>query len=229
MIFPNLELEDIVQVGDKTRLNAGETFATPDEADISLIEIDPGTGSFFNVTEKRYLDYAYATDGVMTVTVRVTTDGLPVTVSQSITIISEADDKLFSTDAQLVPREPKILRWVAEGRNSFKDVHREAQRRILSHFDENGKWDEDGERLTKDDVTDITEFSEWSKFLTLQLIFEGRSNATDDIFHEKAERYRIKAEFARDRKKFRIDRTNDGNTTEEEDNFESRSVRILRT
>jgi len=44
MIFPNLELEAIVQLGDRTRLSALKSFVTQNEAAISLVQINTGTG-----------------------------------------------------------------------------------------------------------------------------------------------------------------------------------------
>jgi hypothetical protein len=51
MIFPLVESEPIVQVSDKTRLSAVKSFKSNDEPAISLVEIEPESGSgFINVT-----------------------------------------------------------------------------------------------------------------------------------------------------------------------------------
>ena len=213
MIFPTLELEQTLQVDDRTRLSAEKSYITPDENAITLIEIEPEAGSgFIDVTSSRYLDWQYSTDGSKLVTVRVTTDGSPVTFSRTLPVLSVADDRLFSSDSELLPYEPNLLEWVREGRNSFLDVHRAAQDRILSWLDENRIWDEQGNRLTKEDITDLEEVNDWSKFMTLRLIFEGLSNAVDDIFHEKALRYMEMESKARNRAALRLDRENDGET-----------------
>lgn len=213
MIFPTLELEQTLQVDDRTRLSAEKSYITPDENAITLIEIEPEAGSgFIDVTSSRYLDWQYSTDGSKLVTVRVTTDGSPVTFSRTLPVLSVADDRLFSSDSELLPYEPNLLEWVREGRNSFLDVHRAAQDRILSWLDENRIWDEQGNRLTKEDITDLEEVNDWSKFMTLRLIFEGLSNAVDDIFHEKALRYMEMESKARNRAALRLDRDNDGET-----------------
>lgn len=213
MIFPTLELEQTLQVDDRTRLDATKSYITPDENAITLIEIEPEAGSgFIDVTSSRYLDWQYSTDGSKSVTVRITTDGAPVTFSKTLPVLSVADDRLFSSDSELLPYEPNLLEWVREGRNSFLDVHRAAQDRILSWLDENRIWDEQGDRLTKEDITDLEEVNDWSKFMTLRLIFEGLSNALDDIFHEKALRYMEMESKARNRAALRLDRDNDGET-----------------
>ena len=69
------------------------------------------------------------------------------------------------------------------------------------------------------------EGEDWSKFMTLRLIFEGLSNAIDDIFHEKAVRYRKMELEARDRAKYRVDLNNDGDVDDDE-GFDFRSIQL---
>lgn len=219
-IFPNAELEAIVQVNDKTRLDATKSFVDKGEAAITLVEIEPeAAAGFIDVTgslpiksKNWFLDWQYATDGVKTVTVRVTTDGAPVTASNTLTIISVADDKLFSADSDLIKHEPEILqdKNLPDGRNSFLNVQRRSQELILAFLDENGVVDIDGNRLTKADILDVEEVRQWSTFLSLRLIFEGLSNAIDDIFSEKAKRYETMEISARGRAQLRVDVNNDG-------------------
>ena len=78
-----------------------------------------------------------------------------------------------------------------------------------------------------DEILDIEEFADWSKFMTLRLIFEGLSNATDDIFHEKAVRYNHLEAQARDRARIKIDLDGDG-TQESEEDISFRSVEFLK-
>ena len=213
MIFPVLELEETVQKDDKTRLDATKTFISPDEAAITLIEIEPeASAGFIDVTSSKYLDWQYSTDGDKAVSVRVTTDGAPVSSSLTLPVINSADDKLFSSDAELLPYEPDLLKYVRDGRNSFLDVHRTAQGRIITWLDEHRIWDTDGNRLTKANITDLEEVNDWSKFMALRLIFEGLSNSTEDIFHIKSLRYRELENKSRNRGALRLDLNNDGNT-----------------
>jgi len=228
MIFPVLKIEKTVQVDDRTRLDARKTYITPDEAAITLIEIEPESGAgFFDVTSAKYLDYQYSTEGDKAISLRVTTDGSPELSTKTLPVQTEADDKLFSSDSEIIPYEPNILDWTKEGRNSFLDVHRASQERILKYLDENRFWDKDGNALTKEDVIIIEEFKDWSKFMTLRLIFEGLSNATDDIFHEKALRYRQMELEARDRAKYRVDLNNDA-TVDANEALDFRSIEIHR-
>ena len=110
MIFPNLILENIVQENDKTRLDATKSFISKDEAAVTLVEIEPYTGAgYIDVTgtssKDWYLDWSYPTDGNKTVTVRITTDGGPVSSSKTIWIIDSVDDNLFSYDQDLTAIE----------------------------------------------------------------------------------------------------------------------------
>jgi hypothetical protein len=211
MIFPVLKLENIVQIGDQTRLDARKSYTTPDEASITLIEIEPEASSgFLDITSSQFLDYQYSTDGDKSVSLRITTDGAPETFSKTITVISETDDKLFSTDEELTPHEPDILEYVRSGRNSFLNVHRTAQDRILTWLDEHRITDSNGDRLTKDAIVDIEEVNDWSKFMVLRMIFEGLSNSVDDIFSAKALSYRELEATARNRSQIRLDRDGDG-------------------
>ena len=215
MIFPVLELEEVLQINDKTRIDAEKTFVSVDEAAITLIEIEPEAGSgFIDVTSVKYLDWQYSTDGNKVISLRVTTDGSPVSSTKTLSVLTEASDRLFSSDAELLPYEPNILEWVREGRNSFLDVHRASQDGILSYLDENRIWDSEGNKLTKEAITDLQEVNDWSKFMTLRLIFEGISNAVDDIFREKALRYKELEVKARNRAAIRLDRDGDGITDE---------------
>lgn len=225
MIFPSLELENTVQVDDKTRLDGVKSFITPDEADITLVEIEPLSGSgFIDVTTNRFLDWQYVTDETVTVSIRITTDGAPTTITKDMIIISVVDDALFSSDSQLESHEPDILKYTENGRNSFLNVHRTAQIRILDWLDAQRIWDNDGNRMTKANIIDIEEFQQWSKYLTLQMVFEGLSNETDDIFQEKMTRYRTLAESPKNRGALRLDFNNDG----EIDSTEKTNLKSLR-
>lgn len=233
MIFPHLELEATVQVDDKTRLSASKSFIDKAEAAITLVEIQPSAAdSFIDVTgstaDDWYLDWSYATDGAAVVVVRITTDGAPTTFSKTITVISVADDKLFSADSDLTSHESDVLNWVPKGRNSFLDVHRRAQSRILAWLDEHGYTDTSGDRLTKAAVIDIQEMKEWSTFMTLKLIFEGIKNQVDDIFDQKAKTYESLEIGARNRSILRLDLDGDGTAAagEEKRITTSRLVRV---
>ena len=215
-IFPNLFTDPTVQVADRIRLDANQSFVSGEATSISLVRIKPSASdAFIDVTGNRYLDWAYSTDGDKTVTVEVTTDGSPVTKDFTVSVVTEESDKLFSFDADLIAYESEIHRYLPAGRSSFKYVHRSAQDRILKYLDEHRVWDKDGNRLTKAAITDIEEVRDWSKFMVLMLINENNSNQVDDLFSEKAALYKSMMVAARNRAALRLDRDGDGSTDED--------------
>jgi hypothetical protein len=217
-IFPVLEIEDVVQINDKTRLNAVKTFVSKDNAAPTLIEIEPEAGSgFITVTgtsyKDWYLDWSYAgASRVVTVSLRVTA-GSVVTATKTMQIYTVADDYLFSNDNDIKALEPDIMSWVPVGRASYLNVHREAQKKILDWLDEAGITDVDGQKLTKDAVVDVSEVRSWSRYLTLSLIYMGIYNAVEDVFSDKAAKYKTMAKSAADRAQLRLDIDGDGELT----------------
>lgn len=220
MLFPKLRIEKKVQVDDKTRLDASISYAQ-DEA-ITLLEISPDNGvTFYDRTSNGSLDWQFDSDGTFNVIVRITGDVTgPVTYQKTILVVTESEDNLFSDDQMLVDHEDDILNYVRKGRDSFIDKHRTSQGIILNDLDKSGIWKDDNSRYTASDITDIQEFKEWSKFLTLKIIFESISNAVDDIFSEKANRYRSMEVEAKKRAYLRLDSDGDGQV----DNTEIRNI-----
>lgn len=211
MIFIQVKNESIVQVDDKTRIDVEGIFISPDEAAITLIEIEPEASvGYVDVTTTKYLDWAYATAGTKVVSVRVTTDGSPVTKTASISVLSVADDKLFSTDKDIVSHEVDIYRFLRPGRSTFLDFHRIAQRMILDDLDQRGLTDNQGNRLTKTDIFDVQEVAEWSRYLTLYLIFVSVQSEVDDVYATKAQGYKEMAARNASRAFLRLDLNGDG-------------------
>lgn len=194
-IFPIVESDDIVQVNDKFRISGTKTYISKGEAAITVVEIDPGTGTFVTVTgspiasKNWFMDFQHSTVGDKTVAVRVTTDGAPITATKTVTVLSAVDDYLFSKDQDLVAIESDVLKYVPEGRASFKYAHREAQGQILEWLYVNGYKKNDGSRFVKADFIDLLEVNYWSRYLTLRLIFKDLSNQVDDIFDKKSKMY----------------------------------------
>lgn len=217
MIFPNLQLEPVLQVNDRTRLDATKSFATQDEGAITSVLIKPAAASaFIDVTSDKYLDWQYSASGTYTVTARVSASGASADFSSTISVVTSTSDNLFSNDQDLKLHEPDILKWVEDGRNSFLNVHRRAQKLIIEHLRNEGFVDIDGDPYTKAAFTDIEEVKQWSTYWTLQLIFEGLSNATDDVFSKKASEYSLQRQKWEKTALLRIDTDGDGITDNDE-------------
>lgn len=239
MIFPLIEAEPIVQVNDKTRINAAKSFISKDETAVTLVEIEPEAGSgFITVTgaapinpKNWYLDWAYATDGVKVATLRITTSGVPVTFTKSITVITEAADKLWSNDSDLQVLEPDIMSWVRPGRSSYLDYHRMAQVRILEWLDNLKVWDINGAKFTKDNIDIAIAYDDLKRIATywaLELIYSGLSNKPDDVFSKNAsDAKKTRKELCGDRSRIRVDYNKDGTTTANEV-YQMKSMRLTR-
>ena len=209
MIFPQLRIEPLVQVGDKTRLDASASFVSPDQDEITKIEIRPSvSGNFIDVTTRLYLDWIYQVAGDYIVRVRITTGtGLSeetAELDKEITVITAETDRLFSADADLLAHEGDLYRWLREGRSSYIDVHRLAQELILEDLAKRNLTTYMGNRITKDVIWDLKEVREWSKFLTLSLIFKSTANEVNDFFFTKSKDYADLATRAADRATIRI-------------------------
>lgn len=217
MIFPLIEAEPIVQVGDKTRISGVKTFKSIDESAITKVEIEPETGAgFIDVSgaaplnsKNWFLDWSYSTDGNKTATIRVTTNGAPSTLTKTIVVISAENDKLWSDDSDLIVHEPDIMGWTKPGRSSFINYHRMAQKRILEWLDNLKVWDKNGNPITKNDIDSVMaaeDLKRISMYWTLELIFGGLSNKTDDVFSAKEKQYRaMRKETQGDRSRIRYD------------------------
>ena len=235
-IFPKLRLDRVVQINDSTRLDATSTFISKDESAITLVEIQPeATESFVDVTSTGnnrernwFLDWEYSgASRTVDVTVRVTTDGSPVTFTESISVLTAADDYLFSDDYDLLVKEEDITKWLPDGRTSFKYKHRQVQTMIVEDFNERGVVDTDGEKLTKAAFVEIDEVRQWSLNMVLSLIFKDNSNVVGDIYDQKANEYMSEALTHKHRAFYRLDLDGDGNISRGEQS-PFRTVDIVR-
>jgi len=229
MIFIKILTEKVVQENDKTRIDVSSTFASGVTSGILSYEIEPYTGhGYIDVTSDKYLDWAYSASGDQIISVKITeVDLTEHDLTSTLTIKTIAEDNLFSEDTDISPYEPNLHNWVQEGRNSFLDKHRTAQIDILNDLDAARIWKNDGTRYEASDIVDIQEFKEWSKFLTLKIIFEGISNDIGDVFSVKATKYDTLAVNAKKRATLRLDPNADGVNTisENVDNFTGELVR----
>jgi hypothetical protein len=211
MIFPILKSDLVVQVGDKLRLDSSKTFITPDEAAITLIEIEPDTGlGFFDVTAAGYLNWVYSTGGDKTATLRVTTNLITETIELNISCLTAVQDKLFSSDNDLMGHESKIYDYLPKEYSSFNHLHRSSQSVIMDSLTQRGYEKAIGVPLTKADIFNVDEVKQWSKFLTLSTIFSASSNEVNDFFSVKAQQYKELAERSAQRAYVTLDTDQDG-------------------
>jgi hypothetical protein len=203
-----------VSADDKLTISAPSAF--------SLLTAS-GTNASASIFPEIYFDAAdlvgalsYTGDSIdevireVTVVVENATDDE--TITREIRVISERADRLFSTDDKLRRHESDVLKYVPEGRATFKDVHRRAQELMLAWLDTEGYTDYLGDPLVKERFLDTKEVTEWATHEALRLIYENLSNAIDDVYSVKAKRYEKLVPFYRGRAILRIDMNQDGQT-----------------
>lgn len=233
-IFGILKTEPILQVNDKTRLDASKTFVSKDEAAITALEIEPEAGAgfidVFDANPKNwFLDWSYSgTTRTITCTVRVTTDGAPVNFTQVIQIKTATDDKLFSTDADILDKRQDLLNWLKPGRSSFLNFHRQARDLILSRLDDEGKTDRFGNKMTADMFIDKSEVREVAAYWTLALIFQNLSNAVGDVFERDSKAYYGDVQKKWNKAFLRFDVDQDGELNEGEGDFSFGAIQVIR-
>jgi hypothetical protein len=222
-LFPSMTFETVLQVDEKTRLDASRSFVTDDET-ITDVLIQPSAGdafiSVFNGgdNEKWFLDWAYDVDEFKDVAIQIVADSgsKTKTYMAGINVLTEEIDALLSTDNDILPFEPKIHRYLPRGKNSFIYAHRKAQERVISYLDEQRIWKDDKSRYTKLDLSTITDpefkeqFKQWSSFETLLIIFESFQVSSGDLFQEKKSEYTALRNGARTRSALRLDQDGDG-------------------
>ena len=206
--------QDVVQVDEKFRIDCTRTFLHPGDHNIQSMTVEvEASGDSFDITANQYLDYAYSTAGTKTITVTVVHSGQGhpnVTKTATIEVKTATDEKLFSNDSDLISHEVDILNYLPEYKADYRYAHRLAQETILNDLNERGIRDSNDNRLTAAAIVDVEEVRQWSKYKTLSYIFESLSNAIDDIFADKAARYRDMASSSAGRALVRLDTNSDG-------------------
>lgn len=223
MIFPVIECDDVVQVGDKFRIMADKTYKTPDMAVWDSVEIEPDTGlGFIDVTgdptkpkpEKNwFLDFQYGSAGTKTISLKVTIGLDVVTVTKQVTVLTATQDNLFSDDNLLKEVQEDVFRLLPDGRSSFKYKHRAAQNFILDWLWNNGYYKAIGagaEPFTKADIIDKEFISDWATYVVLRMLYESNQSQGGDIFRQKAGDFMNKEERAREKFLLKLDVDGDG-------------------
>jgi PKD repeat protein len=187
MIFPILKSDSVVQVSDKIRFDASASFVNGDPVD--TYEIDAGDG-YVDVSTDKILDWAYTAAGTKTVSLRLTRDLDVEVVVKQITVLTALDDRLFSSDKDLVAHEANIFDYLPKGFSSFNHVHRSAQQLILDSLSQRGYYTDTGVPLNKNDLFNVEEVKQWSKFLVLSMIFSNAQNEVGDFFAQKSQTYK---------------------------------------
>lgn len=209
MSFPIIKGESIVQVGDKVRFDVSSSFLKNGET-LTSLEVRPDGVTFYNVTSSKYLDWLYFSPATTTAVLRMTTSLGQFTANLTVNVLSAADDKLFSSDNDILQHESDVMRFLPKGYSSFNHVHRSAQSIILDSLMQRGIYNTQNVPLTKDNIYNILEVKHWSKYLVLQMIYSNVQNEVNDVFAQKATQYRELTERAAQRAFLTLDKDEDG-------------------
>lgn len=148
--------------------------------------------------------------GLRKVTLTVASISESTSIDQYVEVYTPEGDALFSEDSDLVAHENDIMKWLPQGKSSFTDLHRRAQRLILDWVDRQGYRDDEQKRITKFAFVQNADVRVWSTYVVLKLFFMGVQNQTDDVFKKKALYYEKLEIEARDRAVLNLDLDNDG-------------------
>lgn len=222
MIFPKADLEQLVQIYDKYRIDASGSFNTSDEA-ITELNIYPDYGNQPTLVYDKsaesedcwHIDWAYKTAGDYTVRVEIKTASYTESVDYTVTAISEADDMLFSSDAKIYTFESELRRFLPSGKNSWKYIHRQAQTEILDYMYRNGILNPDNTKIEKDQLIGDS-LEEWAVMEAILLIFQDLKTSNSEAFNEKIADYSQKRAAARKRYLIEYDSNKDGNVDEKD-------------
>lgn len=206
-LFPILRSDSTVQVGDKLRLDASKSFVSPTAA-ITKYEFDPtNSGTYIDAGTVNYLDWVYNAAATTTAKLRITSTTTAIN-TLDIIVVTSAADGLFSDDAALFEIEPNVMKYLPPERSSFKYVHRRVQKHIIDTYAQRRVYKEDGSKIAVVDLIDVTEVSNWATLMALGYIFQGLSNAIDDVFDKKAKKYFMNA-YAAEHMALRVDLNGD--------------------
>lgn len=231
-IFGHLDIEAVVQIKDKTRLDASKSFSPKGSQPIDQVKISPEVGiapiAITDANPKNwFLDWEYQTPGIKAVELEIKAGASTELFTYSIEVVTPDQDKLFSKDSDLIQFEPDILKWLPAGKSSYNNIHRNAQTLILDWLDSIRVWRTDGSKLTKADLSLSDDLKQLSIYMVLELIFMGISNQVDDVFLNKARAYAQKALLVQGRGRIQADFNGNG-VLDKSDAADLRSFTLVR-
>lgn len=214
MIFPSVKMDSLSQVDDRFRIDF-EGSTTHDGTELTSIEVihDPLQAALtvFKPSLNKnnmFLDWQFGVAGVKQVTVIFYAGADTKQVLKTIKVLTQAEEKLFSSDEMLIQRESNILSLLPAGRSSFIYMHRLAQKEILKDLEKMGYGD-----LLPANLLKIEDVQEWSTLKVLALIFESNITSIQDVHTQKRLTYANLALEAKNRSVVKLDL--DANGTED--------------
>lgn len=189
---------------------------TPSASDFALV-LNQDPASLFDLLqfkEDKVLTSAPVDFALKRIKLTVASTSESAILYKYVKLFTKNSDMLFSDDADLTIKERDILKWTSKGRASFLAEHRAAQADILEWLYSNNLLDKDGKPLTKWSLVRTEDLTSWATYKVLADLFLSFSNAVDDEFSQKSEKYRGYEVAARNKYKLMIDTDGDGKPDE---------------
>lgn len=223
MLFPKIDTDILIQINDMFRISAVNSFATAGE-EITEVNIYPdfvgNPAGVYDVYEIEqdcwHIDWAYEVAGDYSIKLEIKTATETKEIIHEIKAMTEEEDNLLSTDQDVYGYENELKRYLPEGRNSWKYIHRKAQEEILDYLYRNGKLSEEDTAITKDQLKPESKLTKWSTFEAMILIYQDLKTSNAEAFNEKLVDYSAKRNEARKRYIIEFDSNRDGQIDEED-------------
>lgn len=228
--FGIIKSDDKVFTGDKVRVDVSESFATPDETLATIsheISTDAGV-SWYNITQKKMIDWIFTSAGTKTFTFRFTTSAGSQLFTKDVTVLDLTAQKLFSNDNDLYKYEPEIDQYLPKKWSGWNLVHLEAQKYIMDWLDEKRIFNVNGAKYTVNDLMDKDQVRQFSLFKTLEFIFEGNVKVVGDLFSIKRDHYRQLANEKAARSQLSLDFNANGLNDDSQERTDLHSVGVMR-
>jgi hypothetical protein len=195
-VFGIIKCDEKVFVADKIRLDARESFIAPGLTYATLsheISVDAGV-TWYNISDKKYVDWLFSTAGTKTISLRLsTTEPASYTFTKDVVVLDVVTQKLFSNDSDLYKYETEIDQYLPKKWSSWNMIHLAAQEWIMDWLDEKRITDINGDKYVVDDIMDAQQVKQLSCYKALEFIYESNINIPDDLYTKKRDKYRTLA------------------------------------
>lgn len=212
-IFGVIKCDDKVFAGDKLRIDASESFLAPGLVLATVsheISVDGGT-TWYNISQKKYVDWIFSSTGAKTITLRIsTTEPASLTFTKSITVLNLTTQSLFSNDSDLYQYESEIDQYLPKRWSAWNLIHLKAQEWIMDWLDEKRIFDENGDKYVVADLLDKQQVKQLSCYKVLEFVYESNINTVDDLFTQKRNKYRELANEKASRSQLQLDVNKNG-------------------
>ena len=136
MLFPKIDVDNLVQINDMFRICGIGSFFTADET-LQEIKIYPNyvvdpliTFSISaDCPDDYYLDWAYDTAGDYEVRIELVADSGTTGMSQTVTAVTVEEDNLQADDQCIYAYESELKKYQPSGRNSYKYILKHLMRK----------------------------------------------------------------------------------------------------